>query len=949
MTNKSKMLYNGWPRTLSSSSTLQSGDYNKIIPSSRSSNVDDGGITLCTDSAEAMVYVKYQNKTTMVSTSSSQKQEEEESRKKSMFGRWRQRRSGSSTRQQRRFKVRKLDSEYEWGEEKLADDNDYEEDIQNESGTEEQQQYAAAATTTTEVNRRQQVVSKSVVLGKGVTLTLTLTVCDEEEWDEEIIESSSGAAAHFKEEEKEDDGDVIAVRDLETGETLPCHQTTDRDDFDLEDLDLEELEALAVQNLHANDAHARYYNNNSNEERVLLDGAELNFADAKAIVVLLQDMDLRRNITGTTTENNLASSPHKYHAAAIVNDDDEKKMHAVGKTAAAAAAEVVLAETTAVIEKLESSAKKKMDDNMVVTAPAASAAPLVTAVVVADEYPDLDDVNSQDLAAMALLGTAETSFVAVAVVEEDPESAVVAKVNAMKMVDFEALAVVAEKEEPVGILKQRQQDIAVKDDKDDEALQGALANVPSAASYKGPDELEFVLPPGLLQAAFVGHPPVVTEIFENSPLPAEGVVVGMMVDTVTITDADTKKKQIYYEMSTLALTKLLGGHGSSDNRHIRFVAPHYIVTPPPIPLQISMQNGCCAVSVQTAITTDPFESAALYNHDDDKEDDNNAAATVTVEEKGKNVDANDVAVAVVAVAVVEEKVDHSAAAPAGGLVVSRVDSSNDIGVWTDSPVNNGTTNQRESKQPLASGVVLSTIPDENVVIVDSDYNKPKIDVWMDLPESISSENEDNHDNAVVSEEGQKEDDNNNHRKIASNEESVEADSPSVNAAAACTAAVQDDDKSVVEADALSVHALKIDDNNEKVEVVSQMNYTWENLSGKKDHNLPGEINCDRGEEDVSVATSVSAITQYTNFGMKKKSIENNEEAARNNNNNDGKQQHNQNNDLNNNFNQQHGVVINRHYDDDDDDDEEDESSFGDASSVDRNFDDGISGNGAFSC
>jgi len=108
--------------------------------------------------------------------------------------------------------------------------------------------------------------------------------------------------------------------------------------------------------------------------------------------------------------------------------------------------------------------------------------------------------------------------------------------------------------------------------------------------YVGPGEIECVVPPGSIRVAFIGQPPTITKIAPDSPVVEEGVVVGMMVDTVTIDD------QVYYELDTPALTTLLTSNADNDNRQIRFVAPHYIVTPPPIPQQINVGSGSASVA-----------------------------------------------------------------------------------------------------------------------------------------------------------------------------------------------------------------------------------------------------------------------------------------------------------------------------------------------------------------
>eukprot|EP00548_Thalassiothrix_antarctica_P001600 CAMPEP_0194132790 /NCGR_PEP_ID=MMETSP0152-20130528/3178_1 /TAXON_ID=1049557 /ORGANISM="Thalassiothrix antarctica, Strain L6-D1" /LENGTH=1009 /DNA_ID=CAMNT_0038827961 /DNA_START=54 /DNA_END=3083 /DNA_ORIENTATION=- len=1006
-TMTTRMLSHGWPKSLSSSSTLQSDK--RIIPGSsynHHGDNGDGGITLCTESgAEAMVYVKYQKTKTMTNTnnmiSSSSlsfldqqqqqqhlDQQQQPNTKRKMFGRWRERRGGrqqqhgNSSNKQRKFKVHKVDSEYEWGEEKLVDENnDYEVGINNEDEKQQQEdRKIAAISKNCGGHSSQQVVTKSVVLEKGVTLTLTLTVCNNDyvyedsnksnnapavqKKDDDVvpttmkipipysnselgiefegtatgkirITSSSSSAtrvgqtiiglidkdgteysdiadydlrdlldmtqnthnrfltvkgegnvlsttveqADEKEEEFKTDENVAAavaatientttnmVEEEQNDVYEEPHHDNDEimydDDFDLEELNLEELGALAVQNQNATIV-PNY--NCDDEGRVLMDGTELNFVEAKAIVVLLQDTDLRRYTTPP------AATPQEQEVA---EEEDKKKTAA--RTTRTIEVSPPLAETTAVVSEIDDRA----------------AAPLVSAVVMKDDYPDLEDMKSNDLEVMALLGTAKTSSVAVAVARvEEEDDVVVAKVNAMKLVESPPLKVTGKKE--VDLKEPPKED--------------AAALLPNPEDYKGPDELEFVLPPGRLDAAFVGHPAVVTEIFEDSPLLAEGVAVGMMVDYVTIVDPTQtvrkKKKKIHYEMGTLRLTDLLKEHIHSSHRHIRFVAPHYIVTPPPIPTSISILDGCCADSVHTAITIDPMQAVTP------KKNDNNSNIKIAVA-------AATLPVVAAAVTAVEENVNKTddtnnnavPASPAGGLVVSRVDSSEGFGIWTDSPVMTGktATNNPVQSSPLATGVVISTVPDQQNAAVIHHSDEPKIDVWMDLPESVTSENEP----------AATEQDDDSRKIPASDSKSIEADLSST--AASCVACAVE-----AEVEISSVQALiKGDDNDEGLEIVSQMNYTWENLLGNKECNLPGEINC--GQEEVSVGTCVSSVTQYTNYGMKKNKQDQKTTTTTNN------KEENQ------------GIVMNHRGHNNDDDDESDTSSSDDD-------DDDSGGDGDFSC
>jgi len=102
--------------------------------------------------------------------------------------------------------------------------------------------------------------------------------------------------------------------------------------------------------------------------------------------------------------------------------------------------------------------------------------------------------------------------------------------------------------------------------------------------YEGPDEVTCQVPTGPLGCAFHGAPPVLLNLQDDSPLHTEGVVVGMKVDTVEL---DGVK---HYEMDHLELTSLLKEHADSSDRVLRFVAPHYVCTPPPIPDGIDISD-----------------------------------------------------------------------------------------------------------------------------------------------------------------------------------------------------------------------------------------------------------------------------------------------------------------------------------------------------------------------
>jgi len=99
------------------------------------------------------------------------------------------------------------------------------------------------------------------------------------------------------------------------------------------------------------------------------------------------------------------------------------------------------------------------------------------------------------------------------------------------------------------------------------------------------DEVEVQLPIGDLGITFEEFPAAITEIKSTSPMLRHGVYVGMMVDTVRIGRHTT-----FYEMTPEKLSENLIHYRKNKNSTfkndkcmIRFVAPHYVVTPPPIP------------------------------------------------------------------------------------------------------------------------------------------------------------------------------------------------------------------------------------------------------------------------------------------------------------------------------------------------------------------------------
>eukprot|EP00546_Thalassionema_frauenfeldii_P003674 CAMPEP_0178937826 /NCGR_PEP_ID=MMETSP0786-20121207/25984_1 /TAXON_ID=186022 /ORGANISM="Thalassionema frauenfeldii, Strain CCMP 1798" /LENGTH=1197 /DNA_ID=CAMNT_0020616463 /DNA_START=228 /DNA_END=3821 /DNA_ORIENTATION=+ len=111
--------------------------------------------------------------------------------------------------------------------------------------------------------------------------------------------------------------------------------------------------------------------------------------------------------------------------------------------------------------------------------------------------------------------------------------------------------------------------------------------------YQGPDEVTCTVPAGSLGVSFNGAPPFVTKLSDESPLHDEGVVVGMKVDTVQI-DGVT-----HYEMDHLEVSALLKEHAESEEeRVIRFVAPHYVNIPPPLPKDICLTDDPESLEVE---------------------------------------------------------------------------------------------------------------------------------------------------------------------------------------------------------------------------------------------------------------------------------------------------------------------------------------------------------------
>lgn len=99
------------------------------------------------------------------------------------------------------------------------------------------------------------------------------------------------------------------------------------------------------------------------------------------------------------------------------------------------------------------------------------------------------------------------------------------------------------------------------------------------------DEVEIPLPKESLGVTFGGCPAKVEALEPQSPLLKHGIFVGMLVDTITFTNSMNRKKS-HHEMDTTVLVDLLNDYKASKyggECMIRFVAPHYTLTPPPIP------------------------------------------------------------------------------------------------------------------------------------------------------------------------------------------------------------------------------------------------------------------------------------------------------------------------------------------------------------------------------
>lgn len=258
-------------------------------PSSNIPIKHDGiSTSLCTESAEAMIYVTYNDNI------GNQKDKQQPDKPSKRLGRW-----GASRERPRRFVVKKLDSKVEWGEEGKELEPEEEESREPLPSSQTGHDDAEAVNVLSENNR--QVVTKSIVLGKGVTLTLTLTVTDEE--DDKAIDvavPSSGdatkentppavspvAAASPAFDSWPAPSNSIAEIDHEDVSAIPvASKVINRtEDYDIEELDLEELEVLAM----AMEDNYRNDLKQLDEGNVLVNGKEMEFNDAKSNALLLK-------------------------------------------------------------------------------------------------------------------------------------------------------------------------------------------------------------------------------------------------------------------------------------------------------------------------------------------------------------------------------------------------------------------------------------------------------------------------------------------------------------------------------------------------------------------------------------------------------------------------------------------------------------------------------------
>jgi len=127
-----------------------------------------------------------------------------------------------------------------------------------------------------------------------------------------------------------------------------------------------------------------------------------------------------------------------------------------------------------------------------------------------------------------------------------------------------------------------------------------------------------------LGITFEDFPATIVEISDSSPLLSSGIYVGMKVDTIRI-----GKKILYHEMSPEQLSNNLKSYRKKYNNlykhrktvkdnacYIRFVAPHYICTPPPIPkFVVRMKQQGEKTRHEESKDGDKFTPTTIFDHD----------------------------------------------------------------------------------------------------------------------------------------------------------------------------------------------------------------------------------------------------------------------------------------------------------------------------------------------
>jgi len=103
-----------------------------------------------------------------------------------------------------------------------------------------------------------------------------------------------------------------------------------------------------------------------------------------------------------------------------------------------------------------------------------------------------------------------------------------------------------------------------------------LTEPPMDDGMNMPDELEVTLPSGKIGLILDGEPPQILDMHEESPLLVEGVVIGMVVDTLELEDGSK-----FYEMETSQFQGLLADNAESEERKVRFINPTTMELTPP--------------------------------------------------------------------------------------------------------------------------------------------------------------------------------------------------------------------------------------------------------------------------------------------------------------------------------------------------------------------------------